>query len=100
MSNKRLDIWVQEASADKYLTRRLMAMARSGDWWAGCINIMVGMVIQLLARGSMSHTEIAEYVGCSESCVKLIAKHYKSTVNAIGAQYRELHIGDGRSIRL
>ena len=100
MGKRRLDIWSQEGTVDRYLMKRLTAMARSGDWWAGCINIMVGMVIQLLARDSMSHTEIAEYVGCSESCVKLIAKHYKSTVNAIGAQYRELHIGDGRSIRL
>lgn len=100
MSNKRLDIWVQEASADKYLTRRLMAMARSSDWWAGSINIMIGMVIQLLARDSMSVGEIAKFVGCPEGCIKLIAAHYGSTVTSIAMQYRELHENGCRDARL
>lgn len=90
MGSMMHDNRMPETAIDRYLYRKLSAICAGDEWWAGSISIMVGMVIQLLARGKMSHGEIAAYIGCPCSCVRLIASHYKKTVAHIHGEYAAL----------
>ncbi len=90
MNCKRRNTWTLNTSVNRSISDKLISYAGDTTWWKSSVNILTDMVIQLLARNSMTEEEIAEYTDCSPECVRLIACHYRRMVIHAANEYKAM----------